>query len=442
MAEIPSSAETGSPDNLELAAQRAGQAWRQLGLRLRSVTPASLAQYVLLVGALAAIGWLVWYTWVALVPFMVGGIVAYAVLPLVNRLDRLMPRFLAVLLAMSLVLLVIGAFFWLLVPILAEQIYFIYANLPGLEEIRGYLDQTKEYVKTLPEPTQRVINNASAQATARVQQNLDVYLSGLVNVAVTTVLGLVNTIGFILGFLVVPTWLLTVLTDQPRGKQALNRLLPPWLRGDFWAVLGIFDRAFGRFIRGQVLTGLVTAVLVYLGLALLVRLFGLETTGRYEVLLAMIAGMAQLIPSIGPFLGVIPAVLVGLSVSGQFSLMVIVLFVAIQWFINNFVYARVERNIIDVHPAILILIIVALSQFGFWWILLAAPVTAVVRDLFRYAYGRFSEPPWPAGVLPGERLPSSPSLAEQAANPLPARRLPLIYRRQRDLRQSNPRSNL
>jgi predicted PurR-regulated permease PerM len=122
------------------------------------------------------------------------------------------------------------------------------------------------------------------------------------------VLSLVNTISFILGFIVVPTWLLYILTDQPRGKQALDRLLPPWLRGDFWAVLGIFDRAFGRFIRGQMFTGLVTALLVYLGLELLVRFYGLETAGRYGVLLAMIAGITQLIPSIGPFLGVIPAV--------------------------------------------------------------------------------------------------------------------------------------
>jgi len=439
MADIPSSTGTGSPDRLELADQQAGLAWRQLGLRLRTVTPGRLAQSVLLVGVLAAIIWLIWYTWVALIPFVVGGIIAYAVLPLVNRLDRFMPRLLAVLLAMSLVLLVIGAFFWLLAPILAEQFYLIYANLPGLAEVRGYLDQAKAYVTTLPEPTQQVINNASTQAMAKVQQNLDVYLSNLGTAAVTTVLGLVNTIGFILGFVVVPTWLLTVLTDQPRGKQALNRLLPDWLRGDFWAVLAIFDRAFGRFIRGQVLTGVVTAVLVYLGLALLVRLFGLETRGQYEVLLAMIAGMAQLIPSIGPFLGVIPAVLVGLSVSTQFSLAILVLYIIVQWFVINVVYARVERNIVDVHPAILILIIVSLSEFGFWWILLAAPVTAVVRDLFRYAYGRFADPPRPAGLLPGQPLPT-PAEALTPAEGRSRRPVPLVYRRGRAMRPAQRQS--
>jgi predicted PurR-regulated permease PerM len=178
---------------------------------------------------------------------------------------------------------------------------------------------------------------------------------------------------------------------------------------------------------------------VYLGLKLLVYFYGIESTGRYEVLLAMIAGLTQLIPSIGPFLGVIPAMLVGLSISVQFSLMILALYIVIQWFIINFVYARVERDIIDAHPAILILILVALSQFGFWWILLATPITAVVRDLFRYAYGRFAEPPRPAGLLPGEPLPAKTSM--QPANTIPGRRLALGYRRQRDLSQPNPRGN-
>jgi predicted PurR-regulated permease PerM len=434
MAEITSSPETRPPDKLELAAQNAGRAWRRLGLRLLSITPGILARAGLLVAALSVIVWFISTTWVSLIPFIIGGIIAYAALPLVNRLDRYMPRLLAVLLVMSLVLLLIAGFFMLLVPIVAQQVYNIYLNLPGLDEVRGYLDRTREYVKTLPEPTQQAINNAWAQASAKIQQNLSLYLSSLVNTLINLVLSVVNTVSFILGFIVVPTWLLYVLTDQPRGKQALNQLLPDWLRGDFWAVLGIFDRAFGRFIRGQMLTAFVTSVLVYLGLALLVRYYGLQTSGRYEVLLAMIAGITQLIPSIGPFLGVIPAALIGLSVSVQFSLMVILIYIIVQWIIVNFVYSRVERNIIDVHPAILILIIVALSQFGFWWILLATPVTAVLRDLFRYAYGRLSDPPWPAGVLPGEPLPPQ-SLAAQATNPIPAPRLPLIYRRQRDLGQ-------
>jgi hypothetical protein len=42
------------------------------------------------------------------------------------------------------------------------------------------------------------------------------------------------------------------------------------------------------------------------------------------------------------------------------------------------------------------------------WLFLAAPIVSIVRDLFRYAYGRLSDPPRPAGLLPDEPLPAAP----------------------------------
>ena len=86
----------------------------------------------------------------------------------------------------------------------------------------------------------------------------------------------------------------------------------------------------------------------------------------------------------------------------------------------------------EIHPAILIVIIVALSTLGFWWILLAAPVATIIRDLFRYTYGRFSDPPRPAGVLPGEALPVE---SEPTLSAVEEKRVPLVYRRSRALRQ-------
>lgn len=424
--------EPSPPDTLEAAAGRGQEAWRRLGQRLRSITPAGVVRFLLTIGALATIVWLIWYTWLALIPFVVGGVIAYMVLPLVNRLDRVMPRFLAILLALSLVVAVVLFFITLLIPILAEQIYNIYLLLPDAEEIRSYRQQLDEYLITLPEPARLAINNAYLRSTTQFEANLSLYLSNLVDLILAILLGLVNTVSFILGFLVVPAWLLTVLQDQRQAPPALNRLLPDWLRADFWAVIRIVDRAFGAFIRGQLLTAVIVALLTYGGLEVLVRLFGLPGNVRYQLLLAMIAGLMQLIPSIGPFLGAIPAILVGLLISPQLAAAIVGLYILVQQVILNFVSPRVERNIVDVHPGILILIIVSLSQFGFWWILLAAPVTAIVRDTYRYIYGRFSEPSRPAGLLPGEPQPAA-STAPAAPVVRRRRLLPVARRRLRGI---------
>ena len=69
-----------------------------------------------------------------------------------------------------------------------------------------------------------------------------------------------------------------------------------------------------------------------------------------------------------------------------------------------------SRNI-GVHPAILVPGVVLIGQFGILWLLLSAPIVAIVVDLVRYIHGRLSEPPRPAGVLPHEPMP----VAAQAA---------------------------
>lgn len=417
MAENTSSSLENLPEQVvhDPVIEHAGQAWQAAGRRVRSVTPSSLMRLVLVTGALIGIGWLIWATRISLIPFIVGGIIAYVALPVVNWLDRVMPRIVAVLLTLGLFLGALGLFLSMLIPVLIDQVYFVYSSLPTITDVQTYQEQIDDYIVTLPEPVQDVINNAYDRMTTRVRDNMDDYVNELINLTITTLLALFNTVSFILGFLVVPAWLLTVLTEGRKASPAIDRLLPDWLRLDFWAVLRIFDRAFGRFIRGQLLMGIVTAVLVYGGLEFLVRLLARPGNLRLQLLLASTAGLTQLIPSIGPFLGVIPAIIIAYSISWQATILIIIMYILVQWLVANFVASRVEKNIIDLHPAVLILIIVGLSQFGFWWVLLAAPVTAVVRDLFRYVYGRFDDPPRPAGLLPGDPLSVAASPTTQAA---------------------------
>jgi predicted PurR-regulated permease PerM len=408
------------------AARRARAAWRQLGERISTITPSGLARLLLAAGAVLALIALIWFAWGSLFPFVVGAAIAYTLLPLVNLLDRFVPRILAVLLVMALVALLGGFFLSLLVPIIVRQLTEVYLSLPAPNDLAAAEQRLAAYLRTLPPPTRAFVIDVLTQLYDQARANVDVYLARTVELSIQALLGLANTLGFVLGLVVVPTWLLAVLVDQPRGRAALARALPPPARADVWAVLRILDRAFGAFVRGQLLTALLTGGLVYLGLDLLAQLFGLAAEVRYLLLLAILAGLAQLIPSIGPFLGAIPAVLIALTISPQLTVAVVLLLVLVQQVLGNLVAPRLERNVVDLHPAILILVVVALSQFGFWWILLAAPITAVVRDLFRYAYGRFAEPPRPAGLLPGEPLPAVRALQRRPA---------LVYRRVTQLRQ-------
>ena len=119
----------------------------------------------------------------------------------------------------------------------------------------------------------------------------------------------------------------------------------------------------------------------------------------------MLLGGLQLIPELGYVLGFFPILLV-LGIGGPIpAIAVLVVYLVANRIGSDLVETRVSRGVLDVHPGLLIPAIVVLSQFGLIWLLAAAPVIAILRDVTRYLAGRLGDPPAPANVLPGERAP-------------------------------------
>ena len=166
---------------------------------------------------------------------------------------------------------------------------------------------------------------------------------------------------------------------------------------DVVAVLKITDNVFGNYVRGQLILGLMVGGSAFLGLHAL-SLLGIEGI-HSTLLLGIFAGITELIPTIGPIIGAIPAVIMGLFMSWKATIAIVLLYVLIQQIENAVLVPRVTGNALNIYPAILMLVLVALSQFGLLWAILAAPLLALARDLFRYVYGRFADPPRPAGMV-------------------------------------------
>jgi predicted PurR-regulated permease PerM len=278
----------------------------------------------------------------------------------------------------------------------------------------------------LPESQQVLVTNLFDQLGESVRLNLEVYFSQVVDLTIQTVLNLVNTVAFVLGFLVVPAWLLAVLKDQRSGVETIDRILPEWMRADFWAFVRIADRTFRAFIDGQLVLGIIVGLLVYAGLVVLEELGA--NLADYKLLLALFAGLMQLIPSVGPIIAGVVFFAAGAMVSLESGLILLALYFVVGQLVARFAAPHLERRYMDIHPAVLVLAIVALSEFGVFWVLLAAPVTAVLRDTYRYISGRLSEPPKPAGVLPAAAETEGMVSTEPEPSTI---RVPLAYRRGR-----------
>ena len=112
------------------------------------------------------------------------------------------------------------------------------------------------------------------------------------------------------------------------------------------------------------------------------------------MLLAIIAGITEFIPVLGPILGAIPAILLSLFISPQTALAVLVVYVVVQQLENNILVPRIVGESVGVHPAILTVALIAMGQvFGLLGVVLSAPLCAIARDLFIYVYARLGGAP-------------------------------------------------
>ena len=400
------------------ARARAMDRWADFRNRLETVSPQAIGRGLLALAVTALALSLAVGSWPALAPFVVGAVIAYAVLPLANRLDRYMPRVLAAFLAEIVAVAILAVAVLAIVPPLVNGVIQVAGRLPTRDEVQASLASFEASLGQLQEPIRGIVLAVVTEATTTLRSTMDSAVTGAGQFVANQILGVAGTLSFLLGLLVIPAWVLTMVADERGIKQRGSRLIAPAIRGDVVALARIVDRAFGTFLRTRVLLAVVVGVLVWLGLELLARLGIAEF--RYQVTASVLLGGLQLIPELGYVLGFFPIVLV-LAIAGPIpAAAVAVVYVVANRIGSDLIETRVSRGVLDVHPGLLIPAIVVLSQFGGLWLLAAAPLVAILRDMTRYLAGRLGDPAAPANVLPGERAPKPRSAT--------AARVPSVYR--------------
>ena len=117
--------------------------------------------------------------------------------------------------------------------------------------------------------------------------------------------------------------------------------------------------------------------------------------------MGLIAGIFEVLPYVGPILGAIPAVIVALLTEPITALWVVIAFFAIQQVENLILVPRISGKSVALHPALVMVALVIGNELaGLIGMLIAVPVTAVIRDVFKYLYLRLLDEP----LAPDEAL--------------------------------------
>jgi predicted PurR-regulated permease PerM len=342
----------------------------------------------LVIGTLLVIGWVLWSARGALFPFAIGLVFAYLLAPLVAAVQSLFPnrgwlgrarRTIAVTIVYLTGAAALVVAFMTIGPPIVNETYELIENLPRYwQNIRDESDYwTRQYQENIPADIRR-----------EIEKNLDeiegMIASG-VRTALATTFGTVRRfIGIVAGLLLLPLWLFYVLKDQRKAATFFYDLWPPALRHDVRNIVDIADRVLGAYVRGQVFLGFVVGSVTFVGLYVL--------DVNQAVALAVISGIFEMVPILGPWISFIAAAIVVLATEPEKIWAVAVLFFMIQQLENTFLVPKVQGTAVDMNPAIIILLlVVGGAAFGFIGILVIVPLAAIARNVFIYVYGRLSE---------------------------------------------------
>lgn len=215
--------------------------------------------------------------------------------------------------------------------------------------------------------------------------------------------GRLTEIGFsilegLLVFILAPLIALYLLIDLPQLRRDLVNLVPERSRDEFVALGGQVGRALGGFFRGQLMVALIVGVLSAFGFWIVKLPFWL--------VIGAIAGFFNLVPLIGPYIGGGLGFLVG-TVSGGVGLGIkaAIVELVVQQIDNHLVTPNVMRRTVQLHPATVMLSLLAGGTLaGFWGVLLAVPTVATGKLLLGHV--------WATRVLGADRI-------ARAADPTP-----------------------
>ena len=302
--------------------------------------------------------------------FVFAWIISFVLEPVVAALRRQvpwLPRNAAVVAVYVTLLLVLGAGVMLLLPALAAQSALAAAELPFLaDRFAGWgtwagelLDRNGLVLPSFTDQLARALEAAGAFLVANALTLAVGVGSALVQVLLSIILSLY------------------LMLDGERIGGYLRQILPPRYRDDFPYFVSSVYAAFGGFLRGQIIQGVVFGA----GVAVMMQVMGLP----FVALASVIAGIAIFIPFFGAVLGVLPPLLVALAADLPRALIVLLVTLLLNFVVINLVAPKVMSQQIGLHPiVVLAAVLVGARLAGPWGAVFGVPVAAVIVAMISF----------------------------------------------------------
>lgn len=316
------------------------------------------------------------------IPVLISGLLYYILNPIIKILEKIkinkekhIPRSIISLFLVVLMMFLIGLVMALVIPHLIDQITNFVQSAPT------YLRQMRDWMEG--EDRLAIINRMGVTMDANtLQHGAQKYGTQIANGMANGIGGFASSlIGYLVYALTVPVMTFYMLSDGHKLLPFIQKWFPK-RKDDMAEVAGLLNETLSNYIMGQVMEMLFVGFATGIGYLLIGE--------KYALVLAIIAGLANIVPYLGPYIGIVPALFIA-ATQGVWQIIFTVVVVAIVHLIDgNIIYPRIIGSRLNIHPmTIIILLLAAGNVAGVAGMILVIPTYAILRTLFVYLWDFF-----------------------------------------------------
>jgi putative permease len=306
------------------------------------------------------------------IPLSLAYILSLALSPIVTSLMRLrLSKTKSILLIFLILAILIGLPLAKVIPVLSSEMQEIQGSIPKIEQyLMNQFDVFREFVRM------KTGHDIDDSYVFQILNDLQKWAGAFV-VKVPTYLA-----NFMEWVFLVPFFTFFIIRDSDAFKQTMLSFTPNSIFERFYYVMHVFNRQLGNYFFAKFVEALIVGGIITIGLLLL--------DIKYSVILGVVAGITNIVPYVGPFLGVIPAIVLGMIEYGMTSstMGAIVSLYAIANVIDIFfVFPFLVSKIVNLHPMIVaVSVIVGSHYLGITGMVISIPVVAAIKLIITEIY--------------------------------------------------------
>ncbi|WP_432202412.1 lipoteichoic acid biosynthesis protein CozEa [Staphylococcus warneri] len=305
-------------------------------------------------------------------PFLISGFLFYICLPFQTLLEKWgFPRWVSILTIFVVLIAIIAIVVAFIAPIIISNINNLIKQTPALQrETERLINFSLTQIDKLPSDVTHRINN--------MVKSMGDGVTDVLSNSISYITSLISTI-FLL--IMVPFFLIYMLKDHEKFIPAVAKFFKGERKVFVVDLLKDLNYTLKSYIQGQVTVSVILGIILYIGYTII----GLP----YTPLLVLFAGVANLIPFLGPWLSFTPAAILGIIDGPSTFIWVCVITLIAQQLEGNVITPNVMGKSLSMHPLTIIVVILAAGDLGgFTLILIAVPLYAVLKtvisNIFKY----------------------------------------------------------